>query len=648
MCGIVGMFSFQGAPPHRKLWPALVNHLHHRGPDAGGWWADGPFFLGHRRLSIVGLAAGQQPMATEDGELVVTFNGEIYNYPELRDELKSEGYRFRTDCDTEILLHGYRAWGTELPKRLTGMFAFALADRRRNELFLARDRLGEKPLFLSHNGSYLAFASELRPLTALPDRELRLDPKSLGNYLLLNYVPDRGSMLEGIRRLPPATWSLLGPHGEQGCQYWTPPDTVAPAPDFPEALDECQRRLDNAVKLNLRSDVPVGIFLSGGVDSSLVAESAMRQGRLNRAYCIDFAESSHSEYPAAKAVADRLGLELERVVLSADALRDFTHLVEHADDPLADSSALAVWTISRHAAKVNKVVLGGDGGDELFGGYLTYRATRLHRHLAAWMPPWLRRGIAKLSTSLPTNEGKVSLSYKLWRFFRAMHLPNGQAHFTWNGTWLPEEAACLVRPGPARDAVWQALPALAARHRLDKRTDLLALQHADLGDYLPNDILTKTDRMSMAHGLEIRAPFLEPEFASWALALPEPYKLAPRGESKVLLRALARRVYGPEIADRPKQGFSIPVHAWIRGPFVDMLSDLLSPASVERLGVLDPVVVQRLVEEHLSGRRSLGFELWGLAVLVSWHRARVQSRPALPSSTGLTEMVFPRVGACAA
>jgi asparagine synthase (glutamine-hydrolysing) len=643
------MYAVPGPPPHRGLWPGLVGLLRHRGPDGGAWWADGPFFLGHRRLAIVGLSTGRQPMATADGDLVTTFNGEIYNYPELRRELEAHGCRFRTDSDTEVLLHGYRLWGEGLPARLTGMFAFALADRRRRSLFLARDRFGEKPLFLARTGRYLAFASELRPLAALPDLPQRLNPEALAGYLLLNYVPGTRCLLDGVERLRPGTWRLLTPQGERGGEYWSPPqaaEVAAPRP-LPELLDECQARLDEAVRLNLRADVPVGIFLSGGMDSSLLAESAARQGRLNRAYCLDFVESSHSEYPAARLVADRLGLELERVTLSADALTAFPDLVEHADDPLADSSALAVWTLARQAARGNKVVLGGDGGDELFGGYLTYRATRLHARYVSALPRLLRRGLAWAGRALPTGEGKVSFSFKLRRFLRALHLPAGQAHFSWNGTWLPAEAAALLRPGPARDAALAALPALAAGHGLGGRPGLFELQRADVCEYLPNDILTKTDRMSMAHGLEIRAPYLEHAFASWALRLPAAAKLG-RGELKVVLRALARCTFGPAIADRPKQGFSIPVHQWLRGPSAAAVHDLLTPRAVERLEVFEPDRVGAVVADHFSGRRSYGFELWGLAVLVAWHRARVQRRPTLPLDAGLEQLDFGQPGASAA
>jgi len=651
MCGLFGMFGFAGPPPWQEVGPGLVNHLRHRGPDAGAWWASGPFFLGHRRLSIIGLASGGQPMATSDGELVVAFNGEIYNYPELREELRRKGHRFRTDSDTEVLLHGYREWGTDLPTRLTGMFAFALADRNRDELFLARDRIGEKPLFLYRAPGYLAFASELRPLAALPDLPRQMNRPALAAYLLLNYVPGSRCLLDGVERLTPGTWRLYGRDWETSGVYWEPP--VAPDASLETAalqdiLAACREHLDRAVCLNLRSDVPVGIFLSGGMDSSLVAESAMRQGRLNRAYCLDFAESSHSEYGAATAVAATLGLPLERVRLSADALGDFPSLVEHADDPLADSSSLAVYTLCRQAARTNKVVLGGDGGDELFGGYLTYAASRLH---ARWLTPWprsCRRLAAWLSGWLPTGEGKVSFTYKLRRFLRAAPLETAQAHFTWNGTWLPAEASRLVETAEMRGAVHRALPELAQRHGLARTDSLLAWQLADVREYLPNDILTKADRMSMAHGLEVRAPFLEHELAAWALRLPERYKLGPGGRLKYVLRELARQTFGPAIADRPKQGFSIPVHAWLRGPLAGPVRDLLAPSSVARLQVLDPVAVGRALDDHLAGRHSYGFELWGLAVLVAWHRARIETVPALPHCLDLQRLEFARPNRLAA
>ena len=640
MCGLVGRFAPGGEAPHPELWGDLVNHLRHRGPDAGAYWADGPFFLGHRRLAIVGLVSGGQPMATADGALVAILNGEVYNFIELREELRGLGHAFRTDSDTEVLLHGYRQWGHELPQHLTGQFAFALADRPQRRLFVARDRFGEKPLFLLRTPRYLAFASELRPLAALPGLDRRLDVHALGGYLSLNYVPGDATLLEGVRRLPPATWATFSADGEHSERYWAPPAT----PDessltLDAALEEWRPRFDRAVSLALRADVPVGILLSGGMDSSLVAESAVRQGHLDRAYFLDFEEPQWSERDAARTVAQRLGIPLESTTLTPAALGDFLEIVSHADDPLADSSALAVWTIARLAAGKNKVVLGGDGGDELYGGYLTYGADRLHARVLARLPGPARTALSRMGRRLPTADGKVSYSDRLRRFLRAAALPPEQAHFTWNGTWLPEEAAALVTRGAAREAVRGALPEVGRRAWAHPGPALRRLQLADLAEYLPNDILAKVDRMSMAHGVETRAPFLDHELATWTLRLPERLTVGTRGQPKPLLRAAARRVFGAAIADRPKQGFSIPIHAWIRGPLSDVVRDLLAPASVETLGVLDAARIAAVADDHLAGRKNQGFEVWGLSVLVAWHRQRIASQPPAPAGVPAPERV---------
>lgn len=646
VCGIVGIYRSPGPPPHRDIWPDLVNHLIHRGPDEGGWWADGPFFLGQRRLSIIDLSSGQQPMATDDGRLVVVFNGEIYNHMELRQELGMKGHRFLTASDTEVLLHGFREWGKDLPSKLIGMFAFAIADRVKGELFLARDRFGEKPLFFCRVGDAFHFASEIRPLAAIPGFARRINEGALAAYLTLNYCPGTEMLMDGVKRLEPGRWKLVSPSGESEGAYWTLPEAQPEADrrpaDMNSAQEEFRELFDRSVKLTLRSDVPVGIFLSGGMDSSLVAESAMRQGRLNLAFCVDFEQSSYREYPFAKAVAERLGLPLERVVLTPDALDDFGRMVEHSDDPMADSSSVAVWTLSAFTKALgNKVVLGGDGGDELFGGYLTYRATRIHRSATRFLPAGLCRLLSAAGRRLPTSETKVSFSYKLRRFLRAAHLPAGQAHFSWNGTWLPEEAAGLLRPGPAKVAALSALGVLAERWGTARSTGLFSLQRADIREYLANDILVKTDRMSMAHGLETRAPFLDHRLAKWALERPEQEKISSGGELKAILRTAARRVFGNEMADRPKQGFSLPIHQWIRGRMAEKVRELLSPASMEAMGLMDPSAVAKVMDDHMSGRRSYGFELWGLAVLSMWHRLRIEKAPEKPAHLPLRERAFP-------
>jgi len=469
----------------------------------------------------------------------------------------------------------------------------------------------------------------------------------LAAYLCLNYVPGDATMLRGVRRLRQGTWRLWTAAGDARTgTYWQPPDPGEPdlALSDAQALERLEALLDSSTRLALRSDVPVGILLSGGIDSSLVAKSAVRSGRLSAAYCLTFAEEGYSEWPKAERTASQLGVPLVEVRLDPTAIGNFTKLVEHADDPLADSSALAVWALARDVARNHKVVLSGDGGDELFGGYLTYQATLLHETLTSRMPIALRRLTARLGGRLPTSERKVSTSFKLRRFLRAVDLPSAIAHFTWNGTWLPEEAARLAATSHGRVAARTALARLAGAHRLPDRPTLRRLQAAVAGEYLPNDILTKSDRMSMAHGLEVRAPFLDPDLADFALRLPERLKLSRGGEGKRILRALARRSYDVDVAGAGKQGFSIPVHAWLRGTARPLVEDLLSRRSLEPLPELDAVAVSRAVTEHMAGRRSYGFELWGLSVLVAWHRRYVQQPTALPAGQPPPEVV--EVAAC--
>jgi asparagine synthase (glutamine-hydrolysing) len=633
MCGILGSFSFGEHRPDVELWRGLVNLVGHRGPDDSTFWHDGPFVFGHRRLSIIDLSQGQQPMATEDGRLVVTFNGEIYNYLELRDELTALGHRFRTQSDTEVLLHGYRAWGTGLPARLRGMFAFAIADRGRRELFAARDRFGEKPLMYAQDPRGVAFGSELKVLAALPWVRREINDESLSAYLCLNYVPGTATMLRAVHRVGPATWHLWTADGAaRAGVYWTPPDPRAP--DLPlsmtEAAEQLEALLDSSARLALRSDVPVGIFLSGGIDSSLVARSAARAGRLSSAYCLTFGDASYSEWPRAEATARQLGVPLTEIRIGPGALEDFLRLVEHADDPLADSSGMAVWTLARAVARDVKVVLSGDGGDELFAGYLTYPATLAHAALTWRLPGTVRRALALAGSRLTTTERKVSTTYKARRFLRALYLAPSSAHFSWNGTWLPEEARRLVATPALANLTSTALTRLASSHGLKGRPTLRELQTADIREYLPNDILAKSDRMTMAHGLEVRSPFLDPDLAAFALRLPSSLKLSRDGRTKRVLRHLAARTYGVDVSGARKQGFSIPVHGWLRGPARPLVEELLAPSSIKEIPALDSRAVLAVVDDHMSGRRSYGFELWGLMVLAAWHHRYIGEPVTLP------------------
>ena len=368
MCGIVAIFARRSTPPHRDLWEDLVNHLRHRGPDEGAWWADGPFFLGHRRLSIIDLQDGGQPMATRDARYVVSFNGEIYNYVELRSELEARGCRFETHSDTEVLLHGYRTWGTDLPVHLVGMFAFAIADRHRAELFVARDRFGEKPLFYHDAGDYVAFASELRPLAALPDLPREIDVEALGGYLSLNCVPGTATLLKSVRRVAPAEWKLFTSGGCRTGTYWAPPADsevdASPGTDE-EVLEEWREKFDHAVRICLRSDVPVGIFLSGGMDSSLIAESAVRQAHDREQVATAFDRlhrDIHTARPRNTILLSLHAMSLLATIIEAVAWQELGQAPlaaedERSADPLVARAVDFIWTRSHPPITVAKIAL---------------------------------------------------------------------------------------------------------------------------------------------------------------------------------------------------------------------------------------------------------------------------------------------------
>ncbi len=632
MCGIFGAADWRGEVLDDGCLARATNLLRHRGPDGGAMWTGEGVFLGHRRLAIIDLAGGLQPMASGDGRVVVTFNGEIYNYRELRQDLIADGVRLRTHSDTEVIVEGYRVWGADVFGRLEGMFALALWDRVTRDLVLARDRFGEKPLLVAARPGHVTFSSELGPLAAVGVAGQTVDPEALGAYLCLNYVPGRHTMLSGVDRLPPATWRRYRADGTvEQHTYWRLAD--ATAVDVPareeDLLDALQARIDRGVALTLRSDVPVGLFLSGGVDSALVAESAARQGHLARAFCADYQEVAFSEATRAAHVADRVGVELERVLLDAGALGRVEALAAHLDDPLADSSAAAVWCVAEAAARHVKVVLSGDGGDELFGGYLSYGATALHGQVTAVLPRPLRALAGALAGAVPVNPVvKVGLDEKLRRFLRAVPLPSREAHFTWNGSWMPEDAARLASGKAGRLAARTALSRLAERG-LPERPSLRDLQLADAGEYLPNAILAKVDRSTMAHGLESRAPLLDWHVAEFGLGLPDAWKMRGRSRTKILLRRLCARHFGEGHARAPKQGFSIPLHSWLRTSGRAVTAAVLDRDRVRTLGFLDVDAVGRAVDDHLSGRRTIGWEIWGLMVLVCWYEQRVLAPPDL-------------------
>src|SRR4051794_6004854 len=613
MCGIAGLVGLDGRPPDRAALEAMSGALVHRGPDDAGVFAEGPCALAARRLSIIDLAGGHQPVSTPDRAVTVVQNGEIYDHARHREALRSAGHVFASRSDTEVIAHLYAEHGLGFAERLRGMFAIAVWDARRRRLVLARDRFGIKPLYWSEDAGTLAFASELKALQRRPQASTEVDLDAVEAFLAFNSIPTPLSIYRAARKLP-AGHLLIAEDGRVRIERFARPQPAAAADVRQEPFEalaaEARDRLRDSVRAHLVADVPVGVLLSGGIDSSmLTALAAEESGARVSTFSIGFKERSFDELDLARAVARRYGTDHHELVLEPDAAELLPRIAAAFDEPFADSSALPTFLVSGLAAEHVKVVLSGEGGDELFGGYETYVADLLAPRVgrvAALAEPLVRR--------LPSSSKRVSLDYKLKRFTRAAHLPPLEAHHGWKEIFSPDARAQLLRREPGADPV----DLLRAPYAETLGADELArLQDVDRTTYLVDDLLVKTDRMSMTHSLEARVPFLDRHVAELALALPTSAKV--RGlQKKRLLREAAEPLVGRQIARGRKRGFSIPAAAWLRGPLVPFAREVLSPEAVRRQGLLDPVAVTRVLDEHVAGREDLSRQLWGLMALLLW------------------------------
>ncbi len=625
MCGICGLASLDGAAPvDPALLEAMNATLVHRGPDSAGSLLDGPVGLAMRRLSIIDLEHGDQPIASEDGTVHVVCNGEIYNYRELREDLRARGHAFATGSDTEVLVHLYEERGPDFVTELRGMFALALWDARTRRLLLARDPFGIKPLYWRAARGTLAFASELKALLADPGFDRDVDPDALEAFLAFNSIPGPLTIYREARKLPAGHRLVWEGGGEPRVERFTRPrpvdaERVRREPE--DALaDELRDRLRDSVRAHLVADVPVGVLLSGGVDSSALAALAAGEvsGRL-RTFSIGFEERSFDELERARTVARRYDTEHRELVLRPDAAELLPRLVDAFDEPFADSSALPTYLVSELAARDVKVVLSGEGGDELFGGYYTYVADQL--------APWLRapaRLARPLVERLPASSRKVSLEYRAKRFVRGAALPPLERHHAWKEIFAePQRAALLAGRPRGRDP----LDALRARYAETQGAEPLArLADVDTTVYLVDDLLVKTDRASMAHSLEARVPFLDPVVAELALALPARMKVRGLSKKRLLRRAVAPLV-PREIVHGRKQGFSIPAGAWLRGELAPLAREVLAPDVVRAQGCLRPEAVTAVLDRHLAGTEDLSRQLWGLLTFTLWNQRRA-ARPA--------------------
>jgi asparagine synthase (glutamine-hydrolysing) len=588
--------------------------LVHRGPDDDGLFARGPVALAARRLSIIDLDHGHQPIANEDGSVVVVQNGEIYNYRELKRELEGSGHRFRTDCDTEVLVHLYEQHGDAFAERLRGMFAVSVWDEREGRLLLARDRFGIKPLYYRFHEGSLSFASELKAMLELPGFSRAIDPRAMAAYLAFNSIPAPLTIFAEARKLPPGHL-LSWRRGEIELSRYARPAPVdaerVRKGSAGELAEELREVLRDSVRAHLVADVPVGVLLSGGIDSGgITALAAAESPAALKTFSIGFEESGFDELSRARLVAERFATDHHELIVRPDAVELLPKLVESFDEPFGDSSALPTYLVSELASGEVKVALSGEGGDELFGGYYTYVADLLAPRVGR-----LATLASPLIEALPSSDARVGFDYKAKRFARAAALPPLERHHGWKEIFSADLRGSLLG---ARDPGWDPLDLYRQRYAETAGAEPLArMQDVDLGIYLVDDLLVKTDRLSMAHSLELRVPFLDQRVAEFALALPTALKVRGLAKKRLLRQSLAP-LLPKEVVRGRKQGFSIPLAAWLRGPLEPFARDALSAATLERQGCLDPATVAPLLDRHCSGREDLSRQLWGLMAFTLW------------------------------
>ena len=640
MCGIAGLLDPTWVDIDLGCLTRMTRALTARGPDGEGFWVAPGVGLGHRRLSVIDLtAAGTQPMGGEDASVQVTFNGEIYNFAGLADELAGRGHRFRSRCDTEVLVHGYEEWGERLLERIDGMFAFAIWDARRRRLFAARDRMGKKPFYwaqIPRGGGrppLFVFGSELKALLPVPGLDRGVDLEALQRYLAFEYVPAPRTIVRGARKLDASECLTLDLGADPFAtpvvrRYWDLPfpETHAPRRED-EAAEELRGLLQRAVKRRLVSDVPLGVFLSGGIDSSAVVSLMSAAGGHGgiKTFSIGFSDASFDETSHARQVAERFGTEHREERLTPEALLGILpDVMTFMDEPLADASIIPMYLLARFTRQHVTVALGGDGGDELFAGYPTFKAEKLARDFYDRLPaPVGRLGAdvaRRLAAHLPAGTDYFSLDFKIHQFLRGVSDVGPRRHQRWMSSFLPEEQAALLTSEVRRQALGDPLADLDARVRQTAARDGWdVIMDYYCRFYLTGDINVKVDRACGAVGLEGRAPFLDTDVVSFACRLPPALRMSG-GVSKRILKAALRGHLPDDILDRPKQGFGVPVARWMKGELLPLVREELHPDKLRREGFFDPVEVSRIVDEHVEGRRDHRKQLWTLLVFEQWLR----------------------------
>ncbi len=622
MCGIIGFVNLEQRPASEQIARAMNDAITHRGPDDEGFYFRDNMALGMRRLSIIDLAGGHQPISNEDGTIWVVFNGEIYNYRELREGLLARGHHLKTHSDTETIVHLYEDYGDDLVQHLNGMFGFALWDERRRRLLIARDRMGEKPLYFTLTNEAFVFASELKALVEHPSVERRINLLALRKYLQYEFVPSPHTMLEGVYKLLPAHRLIFENNRWRTEPYWRMSyEGERLRLSEEEAAEEVHRRLREAVRMRLVSDVPLGVLLSGGLDSSTMAEMACEAagGRV-KTFSIAFEEKSFDESSYARQVAERLGTEhYEQRFTERQMLDIVPEIPRLLDEPLGDGSLIPTFLLSRFTRQHVTVALGGDGGDELFAGYPTYGAHRMAR-LYRMLPQFLRSGLIEPAVArLPVSTENLSLDFKAKRFVRGASHAAGTRHTIWMGSYDATQQRELLRPEiiaacPDEEVFDEILPLDRLNGNGNLIEEMMAL---DARLYLAECVLFKVDRASMAASLETRAPFLDHTFIEFVLKLPIEMKLKGLTGKYILKKAMRGRL-PDDVIDRPKKGFGMPVAKWIKGELRSLVRDTFSPGRLNRRGLFNVDYVQRLLDEHERGLADHRKLIWTLLMFEMW------------------------------
>jgi asparagine synthase (glutamine-hydrolysing) len=631
MCGIAGYIAADGIAPDRRIAATMCDRIRHRGPDGFGYFVDGRVALGHRRLSIIDLSGGSQPLGNEDGSVQVVFNGEIYDYLELRRELIAKGHEFRTQSDTEVLVHLYEEAGERMAERLNGMFAFAIWDSRRQTLFLARDRFGKKPLYYTTAapGAKLAFASELKALTVLPGFQPKVSARAVAEFLSLSYVPDPHTIYEGVWKLPPASWMSFGPDGMRQGRYWAPVFPEQREQDFGRSVDELRSVAHDAVARRMIADVPLGAFLSGGVDSGAVVAWMAECAPGNvKTFSIGFTDKRFDELKYARQVVERYHTDHREEVVTPLIQDTLDVLAKHFDEPFGDPSAIPMLYLARMTRQHVTVALSGDGADELFGGYRRYYFGALEERLREKMPRWFRRSALAFAGRYYPKFDYLPQVFRARTMLQNLSRDIGDAYFTSMSSFRDDGLAAALSPELRRE-LGGFDPRESFRSRFGAVSHLHPLEQmlaVDYETYLPGDILVKADRATMAYSLEGRSPMLDYRLGELAFRLPPGWKIHGR-ERKHILKQAVQRDLPAELIHRPKMGFAPPLAMWFRTALKPAFQALVLNPEMEQF--LSPGEARRLWGEHQSGIANHDRKLWNLLVLGCWHATHVRQQEKL-------------------